>query len=162
MAPSSMASDYQIIRFEELKLGLLRVMPNQLFTEATTTLLMPSVRSLGPLTMEQVYGNYSRTASAGAESLTCLATGYGSHCSDCPLFCFVLCLFYEKRDPFKVMIALLHVGLLFTVEGTSKDTFNHQGHKVHTKESDIYFLTVNYLKPLCFALVSLLVKYILF
>ena len=56
MAPSSMASDYQIIRFEELKLGLLRVMPNQLFTEATTTLLMPSVRSLGPLTMEQVYG----------------------------------------------------------------------------------------------------------
>jgi len=35
---------------------LLRIMPNQLFTEATTTLLMPSVRSLGPLTMEQVYG----------------------------------------------------------------------------------------------------------
>jgi len=31
-------------------------MPNQLFKEATTTLLMPSVRSLGPLTMEQVYG----------------------------------------------------------------------------------------------------------
>ena len=56
MAPSSMASDYQVIRFEELKLGLLRFMPNQLFTEATTTLLMPSVRSLGPLTMEQVYG----------------------------------------------------------------------------------------------------------
>ena len=32
------------------------MMPNQLFSEATTTLLMPSVRSLGPLTMEQVYG----------------------------------------------------------------------------------------------------------
>jgi ABC-2 type transport system permease protein len=56
MAPSGMASDYQLIRFEEFKLGLLRIMPNQLFTEATTTLLMPSVRSLGPLTMEQVYG----------------------------------------------------------------------------------------------------------
>ena len=56
LTPSSMASDYQIMRFEQIKLGLLRVMPNQLFTEATTTLLMPSVRSLGPLTMEQVYG----------------------------------------------------------------------------------------------------------
>lgn len=56
IAPSPMASEYQIIGFEEFKLTLLRIMPNQLFSEATTTLLMPSVRSLGPLTMEQVYG----------------------------------------------------------------------------------------------------------
>ena len=56
IAPPPMASESQIIGFEELKLGLLRIMPNHLFSEATTTLLMPSVRSLGPLTMEQVYG----------------------------------------------------------------------------------------------------------
>ena len=55
-APSQFAPPYQVIGFEELKIGLLRLMPNQLFSEATTTLLMPSVRSLGPLTMEQVYG----------------------------------------------------------------------------------------------------------
>jgi ABC-2 type transport system permease protein len=54
--PSELASPLQIIRFEEFKLMLLRIMPNQLFNEATTTLLMPSVRTLGPLTMEQVYG----------------------------------------------------------------------------------------------------------
>ena len=54
--PSEMASPLHILRYEELKLGLLRVMPNQLFSEATSTLLMPSVRSLGPLTMEQVIG----------------------------------------------------------------------------------------------------------
>ena len=54
--PSEFASENQIISFEELKMNLLRIMPNQLFSEATTTLLMPSVRSLGPLTMEQVYG----------------------------------------------------------------------------------------------------------
>ena len=41
---------------EALQIGLLRILPNQLFSEATTTLLMPSVRSLGPLTMQQVYG----------------------------------------------------------------------------------------------------------
>ena len=56
MAPSPVAGEYQIIGFEELRLSLLRIMPNQLFSEATTTLLIPSVRSIGPLTMEQVYG----------------------------------------------------------------------------------------------------------
>jgi ABC-2 type transport system permease protein len=54
--PSELALPQQIIRFEEFKLMLLRIMPNQLFNEATTTLLVPSVRTLGPLTMEQVYG----------------------------------------------------------------------------------------------------------
>lgn len=56
MAPSEMATEYQKIGFEQLLLSLSRIMPNQLFTEATTALLMPSVRSLGPLTMEQIYG----------------------------------------------------------------------------------------------------------
>lgn len=56
VAPSSMANEYQFIAFERFKLGLLRLMPTQLFTEATTTLLMPSVRSLGPLSMEQMEG----------------------------------------------------------------------------------------------------------
>ena len=55
-APSEMASQNQIIAYEGLRISLLRILPNQLFSEATTTLLMPSVRSLGPLTMEQVYG----------------------------------------------------------------------------------------------------------
>lgn len=54
--PTELNGEHQIIAFESFKLGLLRVMPNQLFSEATTTLLMPSVRSLGPLSMEQVYG----------------------------------------------------------------------------------------------------------
>jgi ABC-2 type transport system permease protein len=56
LEPSPMASPQQIINYQELILNLQRVMPSQLFSDATTTLLMPSVRSLGPLTMEQVYG----------------------------------------------------------------------------------------------------------
>jgi ABC-2 type transport system permease protein len=55
--PGVMASEQQLIRFAELKLNLLRIMPNQLYSEATTTLLMPSIRSLGPLSMEQIYGS---------------------------------------------------------------------------------------------------------
>ena len=35
---------------------IMRLVPSQLYTDATTTLLMPSVRSLGPLTMEQMAG----------------------------------------------------------------------------------------------------------
>jgi ABC-2 type transport system permease protein len=56
LEPSATATAHQILNYEELKLGLMRIVPNQLFSEATTTLLMPSVRSLGPLTMQQVYG----------------------------------------------------------------------------------------------------------
>jgi ABC-2 type transport system permease protein len=55
-APSPMASPQQIIKYQEFVLTLLRMVPSQLFSDATTTLLMPSVRSLGPLTMEQIYG----------------------------------------------------------------------------------------------------------
>ncbi len=40
----------------KLKLTMMRLAPNYLFSEATSTLLMPSVRTLGPLTMEQLSG----------------------------------------------------------------------------------------------------------
>lgn len=51
-----MASPDQVIRSQKLVLGLSRLTPGQLFSDATTTLLRPSIRSLGPLTMSQVYG----------------------------------------------------------------------------------------------------------
>ncbi len=56
MAPSEMASPDQVVNYQQFILKLMRVVPSQLYTDATTTLLMPSVRSLGPLTMEQAYG----------------------------------------------------------------------------------------------------------
>lgn len=46
----------EIISYNDLILNLLRVAPNQLYSDAVTTLLMPSVRSLGPVTMEQMAG----------------------------------------------------------------------------------------------------------
>ena len=54
--PSEYAPPQIIYLFEKFKFILVQIMPNQLFSEATTTLLMPSVRSLGPLTIEQVQG----------------------------------------------------------------------------------------------------------
>lgn len=55
-AQMDMASPLQMLHLDELRITLMRILPNQLFSDATTTLLMPTVRSLGPLTMEQVYG----------------------------------------------------------------------------------------------------------
>ena len=45
-----------VLAYNNLLLDLLRIAPGQLYTDATTTLLMPSVRSLGPMTMEQMAG----------------------------------------------------------------------------------------------------------
>jgi ABC-2 type transport system permease protein len=56
LAPSSDATVSELVGYQELILALMRLSPSQLFSEATTTLLMPTVRSLGPLTMEQIYG----------------------------------------------------------------------------------------------------------
>jgi ABC-2 type transport system permease protein len=55
-APSEMSAPQIIYKYQEFVSGLLRITPSQLFSDATTTLLMPSVRSLSPLTMEQVHG----------------------------------------------------------------------------------------------------------
>ena len=53
-----MAPD-EALAYNNILLDLLRVAPGQLYNDATTTLLMPSVRSLGPLTMEQIAGAVS-------------------------------------------------------------------------------------------------------
>lgn len=56
MMPAETANPYEVMSYQKFIMGLLRLVPSQLFSDATTTLLMPSIRSLGPLTMEQMYG----------------------------------------------------------------------------------------------------------
>jgi len=54
--PTGLVTEAQMINFENFRLNLLRISPSQLFSDATTTLLMPNVRSLGPLSLVQVIG----------------------------------------------------------------------------------------------------------
>lgn len=54
--PAHVMPAYQTYLMDKLKIDLMRIVPNQLFSNATTTLLVPTVRSLGPLTMRQVIG----------------------------------------------------------------------------------------------------------
>jgi ABC-2 type transport system permease protein len=51
---SQILSERDILHYNEIILSLLRLAPSQLYTDATTTLLMPSIRSLSPLSMEQM------------------------------------------------------------------------------------------------------------
>lgn len=52
----SFLSNVETAYYNELILNFTRLAPNQLYTDAATTLLMPSIRSLGPLNMEQMAG----------------------------------------------------------------------------------------------------------
>lgn len=56
MRADNITSTADLISKQETILNILRLSPNYLFTESTTTLLSPSVRSLGPLTVEQTEG----------------------------------------------------------------------------------------------------------
>lgn len=92
IAPSEFAPPGQVIAYQKLVQNLGRLVPSQLFSDATTTLLMPSVRSLGPLTMEQVHGAIPSPLSLGqsllvvwpqltgliAATLVCFALSYRS------------------------------------------------------------------------------------
>ncbi|NLA48310.1 MAG: ABC transporter permease, partial [Bacteroidales bacterium] len=56
IAPPAMAGTHQVLRYQEIIMTLMKILPGELYSDATTTILMPSVRSLGPLTMEQIVG----------------------------------------------------------------------------------------------------------
>ena len=50
----ALLSQEEMAKYNNVILTFLRFVPSQLYTDGTTTLLMPSVRSLGPLSMEQM------------------------------------------------------------------------------------------------------------
>lgn len=56
MMPGAAATPEQVSNYENLFYNLVRILPSQLFADATATILMPSIRSLGPLSMDQLYG----------------------------------------------------------------------------------------------------------
>jgi len=92
LMPSAGALPQDIIQYQHLVLTLMRLAPGQLFTDATGTLLVPSVRSLGPLTMDQVSGAIPNPLPLGqslllvwpqltglvAATLLCFALSYSS------------------------------------------------------------------------------------
>ena len=56
MMPDPYSSFQEIKAYQDFILTITRFAPNQLFSDGTNILLMPSIRSLGPLSIEQVQG----------------------------------------------------------------------------------------------------------
>lgn len=56
IAPKHAISENRLVALQKIIQNIMRINPGQLFDDATTSLLVPSVRSLGPLTMEQMSG----------------------------------------------------------------------------------------------------------
>lgn len=54
--PSDMMPPYYVVGYQKIVWGIMSLNPYELFNQATSVLLMPSLRSLGPLMMEQVQG----------------------------------------------------------------------------------------------------------
>ncbi|MCV9385767.1 ABC transporter permease [Reichenbachiella ulvae] len=55
--PTTILTQQRAAQYQYLLQKWMSILPSQLYSDATTTLLMPKVRSLGPLTMEQMYGS---------------------------------------------------------------------------------------------------------
>jgi ABC-2 type transport system permease protein len=68
-SPSPYAMPQRILACQQFMMNLVRFSPSELYNEATLTLLMPSVRSLGPLTMEQIQGAIPNPLSLGQSLL---------------------------------------------------------------------------------------------
>jgi ABC-2 type transport system permease protein len=56
LIPTNITNPFQLEGYKRLIMGFMDIAPSQLFADATTTLLVPSVRSLGSLSMSQLYG----------------------------------------------------------------------------------------------------------
>ena len=67
--PSMLASEKQVHAYERFVFGLTRLAPGQVYSDATTTILVPSVRSIGPLSMERIQGAIPGPISLGQSLL---------------------------------------------------------------------------------------------
>ena len=50
------SSAQQVLSYQQFIVNLFRILPSELYSDITSTLLVPTIRSLGPLTVERMYG----------------------------------------------------------------------------------------------------------
>lgn len=97
IAPSMFVSESQVVAYQNFVLKLMRFNPSHLFSEATTTLLMPTVRSLGPLTMEQTQGAIPNPLPVGQSLLMVWPQVTGLIAGTTVLFAFAYLSFMRKE-----------------------------------------------------------------
>jgi ABC-2 type transport system permease protein len=95
-APAQTAGTEALLGHHRLSQFLMRLSPSYLFQEATTTLLDPSVRTLGPLTMEQAVGAIPSLLPLGQSLLLVWPQIVGM--SAATLICFALSYTFFMRQ----------------------------------------------------------------
>lgn len=98
--PPQYASQNAIFFYQNLKFYLIQLMPNELFDQITSAILVPSIRSLGPLTMEQLHGAIPSNLSLGQSILLVWPqiTGLIALTLLCFLFSYVIFMKREIRS----------------------------------------------------------------
>lgn len=98
--PSKYTSQKATFLYQKLKFYLVQIMPNELFDQITSAILIPSIRSLGPLTMEQIQGAIPSNLSLGQSILLVWPqiTGLISLTLLCFLFSYVIFMKQEIRS----------------------------------------------------------------
>lgn len=96
--PSEMAPVYHQMATSGFILGLMRLAPSELFNDATSTLLMPSVRSLGPDDGADGRG-YSQSAAPVGESIKVVWAVDRTGCRDRRLLCRFLLDIHAAGNP---------------------------------------------------------------
>ncbi|MEW5920230.1 MAG: ABC transporter permease subunit [Bacillota bacterium] len=96
-APAHITDVTQIIGYQGFVQNLLRISPSQLFSEATTTLLVPTIRTLGPITLEQAYGAIAGPLPLGQSLLLVWPQLTGLTAAACIIFGLSYVLFMKQE-----------------------------------------------------------------
>ena len=98
--PSKYVAQSKVFLYQELKFYLVQIMPNELFNQITSAILVPSIRSLGPLTMQQAQGAIPTNLSLSQSIILVWPqiTGLISLSLLCFLFSYVIFMKQEIRS----------------------------------------------------------------
>lgn len=97
MPSSHFVSRNTAIHYHEVIISLLRLAPSQLYTDATTTLLMPSIRSLSPIAMENMSGAVPSSLNLSQSLMVVWPQVSGLIAATIAIFAFSYYLFMRKE-----------------------------------------------------------------
>jgi len=96
-APTDASSAQQVLSYQQFIVNLFKILPSELYSDITSTLLVPTIRSLGPLTVERMYGTIPSALPLGQSLLIVWPQITGLIAAS--ILCFVLSyISFMKRE----------------------------------------------------------------
>ncbi|MFO7262576.1 MAG: ABC transporter permease [Bacillota bacterium] len=96
-APTEITDVEQLIGYQGFVQNILRISPSQLYSEVTTTLLVPTVFTLGPITIEQAYGYVPGPLPLGQSVLLIWPQLTGLVAAACVIFAIAYRIFMKQE-----------------------------------------------------------------